>query len=101
MLDLSPLDEGDGLAFAGTLDLSTADAARAKLEPMLRPGAALTFDLGRLEFMDSTGINLIVGALRILGDDGRLTLRAPSGIVGKLLSVSGLSDRPNLVVLPA
>lgn len=49
--------------------------------------------------MDSTGLNLLIRALEVIGDDGRLTLRTGAGIVPKVLEVSGLTGRPNVVVL--
>lgn len=98
---MAPLEEGNGLEMTGTLDLSTADQARTALQPLLRPGAEITLDLGGVEFMDSTGLNLIIEALGVVGDQGRLTVRTSAGIVGKVLSVSGLTDRPNLHIIRA
>jgi anti-anti-sigma factor len=100
-LTLSNLEDATGLALSGTLDLSTEGRARAALEPLLHPGAAVALDLRALEFMDSTGLNIIVEALSTLGDDGSLTLRGATGIVAKVLAVSGLTDRPNVTVVPA
>ena len=100
-LTISDLGNETGLALSGTLDLSTEGQARAALHPLLRPGAAIVLDLRGLEFMDSTGLNLIVEALSTVGDDGSLTLRGVAGIVGKVLAVSGLTDRPNVTVVPA
>lgn len=98
VLEVTPLPDGDGFALAGTLDLGTAEDARRSIEPAWRPGAEITLDLTRLEFMDSTGLNLIVETLRALGDDGRLVVRVPRGIVRRILRVSGLERRPNLTV---
>jgi anti-sigma B factor antagonist len=98
---VSDLEDATGLTLRGTLDLSTEGRARAALEPLLHPGAAVTLDLRALEFMDSTGLNLIIGALSTLGEDGRLTLRGAGGIVAKVLAVSGLTERPNVTVAPA
>jgi anti-anti-sigma factor len=97
-LQITRLPEGVGFELAGTLDLSTAAEARARVEPILRPGAEVTFDLARLEFMDSTGLNLFLIVLRAVGDDGRLILRGARGLVRRVLTVSGLDDRPNLVL---
>jgi anti-anti-sigma factor len=88
----------DGLSLAGTLDLSTEAQARRAMERLLVRGARVTFDLSRLEFMDSTGLNLLVGALQTIGDEGRLTLRVSEGITDRVLGVSGLADRPNVTV---
>ena len=87
------------MAFNGSLDLATEPDARAAVEPLLQPGASVTIDLRRLIFMDSTGLNLLIRALDVIGDDGRLTLRVGAGIVRKVLDVSGVTGRPNVVVL--
>jgi anti-sigma B factor antagonist len=100
-LEVRPLAGGDGVAFVGTLDLSTGSAAREALEGLVRPGASFTVDLGGLTFMDSTGLNVLGQALRTIGDQGTLTIRVGPGIVSKVLGVSGLAERPNVVVEPA
>ena len=87
------------MAFNGSLDLATEPDARAAVERLLQPGASVTIDLRRLIFMDSTGLNLLIRALDVIGDDGRLTLRVGAGIVRKVLDVSGVTGRPNVVVL--
>jgi len=93
------LPDGPGFSLAGTLDLATAADARARMEPSLRTGAEVTLDVAELEFMDSTGLNLIVHVLRSLGEDGRLVVRAPRGLVRRILKVSGLEQRENLIVV--
>jgi anti-anti-sigma factor len=100
-LTVANLEDDTGLALSGTLDLWTEGNARAALGPLLHPGAAVTLDLRALEFMDSTGLNLIAEALPALGDEGQLTLRGAAGIVAKVLAISGLTERPNVVVVPA
>jgi anti-anti-sigma factor len=99
-ISVSELEDETGLALSGTLDLSTEGRARAALEPLLRAGAAVTLDLRTLKFMDSTGLNLIMRALSTLGDDGSLTLRGATGIVAKVLAVSGMTERANVTVVP-
>jgi anti-anti-sigma factor len=100
VLEISLLEEATGVAFIGTIDLSTEPDARAAVEPLLQPGASITVDLRKVVFMDSTGLNLLIRALDVIGDEGRLTLRVSSGIVWKVLDVAGLTERPNVVLLP-
>jgi anti-anti-sigma factor len=101
VLEIGALEHGRGLALAGTLDLSTEAEAREAMEPIVVPGAHMTLDLSRLEFMDSTGLNLMVGALRTIGREGHLTLRLSEGITERVVGVSGLADRPNVTIHPA
>lgn len=98
MLRIVALEDERGLALSGTLDLSTEAQARAAVEPLVAPGAVLTLDLSGLEFMDSSGLNLIAASLQEIGEEGHLTLLVHERIVGRILGVSGLADRPNLDV---
>jgi anti-anti-sigma factor len=101
VLEVTPLEHRRGFALRGTLDLSTDAEARKALEPAAVPGATLTLDLSGLAFMDSTGLNLIAGVLRTIGDRGHLTLRVHDGIIERVLGVAGIEDRPNVTILPA
>jgi anti-sigma B factor antagonist len=83
------------LALAGELDLATTPRLAAALAEDAVAGAArVVLDLGRLSFMDSTGLGLIVRADRELRDGGRaLVLRNLQAQVSRLLQLSGTLDR--------
>ena len=95
-LELIPLPDGTGFALRGSLDLATASVANDRLGDRWVVGATVVLDLASLDFMDSSGLNLIVRGLVELGDAGTLVLRAPGGIVRRILSVSGIEGRPNV-----
>lgn len=95
-LEVAPLPDGSGFALRGSLDLATAPQANDRLSHVWVPGATVVLDLAGLEFMDSTGLNMIARGLRELGADGTLVLRGPRGVVRRILSVSGFEGRPNL-----
>ena len=73
---------------AGELDSSTAASLDAALAGILaeRPNSVI-FDLGELQFMDSAGIAVLIGAAK--ASDVRL--RNPSRIVRRVVEVTGLS----------
>ena len=95
-LKVAPLPDGSGYSLTGTIDLSTVATARDLLDAVWRPGASVALELSGLEFMDSTGLNLICRGLATLGDRGSLVLRNPRRIVRRILAVSGIVDRPNV-----
>lgn len=74
----------------GEIDLANADSLAAKLEPVLsmRP-AQLVVDVSGLEFMDSSGIALLV---RCAQKVGRLRLRHPSPIIRRTVESLGLAN---------
>lgn len=76
---------------AGELDLETAAALEAPLDELLeRRGAEVVVDLGGVEFMDSSGIALL---LRLAARFGPLKLRGVSPVVRRVIEEVGLSER--------
>ena len=80
------------LALAGELDLSNTSSFSSELERLEAAGMPVKIDLGELEFIDSTGIAILVGAHQRLGE--RLTV-APSRseAVKRVLALTGLDDQ--------
>jgi anti-sigma B factor antagonist len=76
------------LALAGELDISSAPRLEAAVEGAVteRP-ELLVFELSELEFMDSAGIAVLIGASQQVGS---VTLRNPSPIVRRVLELTGL-----------
>lgn len=90
-------DDGHGVrtvSVHGELDLSTAPELEGPLQQALDSGeGALLIDLSRCEFIDSTGIALIVRAWQQLdgGDDGRsLVICSQNDQVRRVLEITGL-----------
>jgi anti-anti-sigma factor len=99
-------DNVDGLlrvTVRGELDLATAPELEEALLPPLRDGGAAILELRPLEFMDSTGVRVIVAAHHAAQESGgRLVLvrTAPDGAVGRVLEISGLDAILELVDEP-
>lgn len=93
-LELSTAEEnGDVvLAVAGEVDVTTTDRLRERIRDIFDSGnRRLVIDLSAVDFIDSTGLGVLVGALRYYKEvDGAVLLRSPSRIAGRVLKVSGL-----------
>ena len=91
-LSVSVVDE-DGTAVIevrGELDLGTVHLVKGVVEPVLAEGSTkVTFDLGALTFMDSSGIALLVSVVNRVGP---LELRSATPLVRRLVEITGLSD---------
>jgi anti-sigma B factor antagonist len=74
---------------SGEVDLSNADSIAAVIEPIVakRP-ERLIVDASALEFMDSSGIALLIGWAR---DSVRVELRNPSRIIRRTVESMGLT----------
>lgn len=89
--------EDDGrrlrVCLRGELDLSNACTAELQLEEAFNSKRPVLIDLSKLEFLDSTGIALLVTALG--RPDARRIKFLPSETAGvrRVLSLTGLEER--------
>lgn len=93
-IDLKTEDGGATLVFRlrGSLDLATAPTVRAALMEATDKGSHhLIVDLTQLEFLDSTGLGVLIGAHRRTAErDGSLRLIVSDGPISRLLNITGL-----------
>jgi anti-sigma B factor antagonist len=79
-LDTTVTNSGDRVivAFSGELDISRAEEVERELERIEQEGPTLlVFDLRGLEFLDSTGLRLLIGADSRARRDGRRVVIVP------------------------
>lgn len=83
------------ISFCGELDLANAGTAKTALEAALGDdGTQVVVDMSELEFIDSTGIALLVAALgRNEGGDRVRFVLSPAPAVTRVLEVTGLTER--------
>jgi anti-anti-sigma factor len=86
----------------GELDISTAPALEENLARAESDGPALlVIDLSRLEFMDSTGLRLLIGAdARARTAGRRLVLGRGNEMVQRVLRLTRLDERLEIVDEP-
>lgn len=77
----------------GEVDLYTAPRLREALDEAIGNGEAhLVVDLAELDFIDSTGLGVLVGALKQARQSGGdLVLRNPTRSTFKILEIAGLT----------
>jgi anti-anti-sigma factor len=83
------------LMLEGELDLANAGLLETELGEALGDGACrIVVDMRRLEFIDSTGIALLVAALGQDGDAGRLRfVPSQTDAVTRVLQLTGVEER--------
>jgi anti-anti-sigma factor len=86
-------DGGVLLALSGELDIAAADPLRECLARLQAAGLPVTVDLSAVDFMDSSGLSVLIEALKNSRRDGdRLTVgREISRQVARLLDVAGVA----------
>ena len=104
MLEVRTAFEGGAhvISLRGELDLANAATAETALQPALEAGdARVIVDMRELEFIDSTGIALLVAALARNDDEGARIRFVPSSSpsVTRVLELTGLAGRLPLAEL--
>lgn len=86
------------LSISGELDLAAAASLEEELERALGSGArTIVLDLQSLDFIDSTGLSVLVRAHQRAEDQGlEFGLINPGTQVERLLTLTGLVDRLTL-----
>jgi anti-sigma B factor antagonist len=77
---------------AGEIDLFSAPQLKERLAELVGQGKNhLVVDLGKVGFMDSTGLGVLLGALkRVKEQDGTLAIVCPPGPIHRVLTLTGL-----------
>jgi anti-sigma B factor antagonist len=86
-------DDAVTLYVTGDLDCYTAPRLRAALLGLVDDGARqVVLDVGGTQFVDSTGLSVLVGGLKRFRDrGGNMVLRSPNDTTRRLFEVTGLS----------
>ncbi|HTD50262.1 MAG TPA: STAS domain-containing protein [Acidimicrobiia bacterium] len=80
----------DVIKLSGEIDISNVESLRGAIEPVLEHAPnRVDFDLSALDFMDSSGIALM---LRVAAKTDTVHLRGPSTLVRRMMEATGLSD---------
>jgi anti-anti-sigma factor len=97
-------DENQGavIAVSGELDLASSPRLEEELDRVTDSDAeAVVIDLRMLEFMDSTGLSVLIRAHRRAEEQGKaFALVRGSQQVQRLLGLTGVADRMRLVDSP-
>jgi anti-sigma B factor antagonist len=95
-LEISPAPLGDvpGIALAGEVDIAVAKQVEAALDDGIRGSTgAFVVDLCDVDFLDSSGVSLLMHARALLGREEReLVVVCPPGPVLRIFEIAGVMD---------
>ena len=92
-LSVTARQEADAVVLEvdGELDLVSARKFRAALYSQVVPGRTVRLDLSRIEFLDSSGLQLLVSASKSAAADGwTLQIVPPEGPARRVLGIAGM-----------
>ncbi len=94
MLNIFPtVEDGKALvALEGRLDTVTAPELDETLKGLFESIDELTFDFGKLEYISSAGLRVLISAHKVMLRKGGMKLTNVNESVMEILSVTGFSD---------
>jgi anti-sigma B factor antagonist len=97
--EASELDDGYHVELNGELDISSSASVESRLvELERRAPRVLLLDLRKVNFIDSTGLSMIINADGRAKKEGRrLTIVSGDGVPRRILRTVGLEDRLDVV----
>jgi anti-sigma B factor antagonist len=101
-LEVHQQDRATVIAITGELDLASSPALQKEIDRAQASDATLLIiDLRQLDFMDSTGLSVLVRAHQRADEQGRrLAMVKGPQQVQRLLSLTGVADRLTVVDSP-
>ena len=92
-IDSRPVGDWSVVDVKGEVDVYTAPKLREKIVDLVNQGSTqLVVNLEGVEFLDSTGLGVLVGGLkRVKSHDGTLALVCTKPKILKVFSITGLS----------
>ena len=93
-VESAPLSGAPGVLVRGEIDIHTAPQLTAALDDAMRESqGAFVVDLCNVEFLDSTGVSVLVHARAVLGREERtLVVVCPPGPARRILEHGGIAD---------
>ena len=92
-IDVTEKNDWAVIAVTGEVDVATVPRLREQLHSLVAQGSHhIVVDLDAVDFLDSTGLGVLVGALkRVRTHDGELALVCTQPRIRKVFEVTGLT----------
>ena len=80
------------IALEGRLDTTTAPELEAELKDSMAGANALTLDFGKLDYISSAGLRVLLSAHKAMSGKGGMKVTNVNEIVGEVFDVTGFAD---------
>lgn len=80
------------LALEGRLDTTTAPKLEAELKQSIDGVTELTLDFGKLEYISSAGLRVLLSAQKVMNRQGSMVIRNVNETIMEIFEVTGFAD---------
>ena len=97
-MNIEQKKDGKALVLApeGRLDTMTAPQLEAALKEALPGVEALTFDFGKLEYISSAGLRVLLSAQKTMNKQGTMKVIHANEMIMEIFEVTGFADILNI-----
>ncbi len=94
MLNITKTFDNDALQIAleGRLDTTTAPDLESALNESINDAKELTLDFGKLEYISSAGLRVLLSAQKIMNQQGSMKVINVRDEINDIFEVTGFSD---------
>lgn len=94
MLNISKKTENNKLTFTleGRVDTATAPQLGDAIKSSIDGVTELVFDLGKLDYISSAGLRVLLSAQKVMNKQGVMIIRNANETVMEIFEVTGFSD---------
>ena len=85
------------ISLEGRLDTTTAPQLEAEFKQSLGGITSLELDFGKLEYLSSAGLRVILAAQKTMNKQGKMTLRNVSESIMEVFEITGFVDILSIV----
>ena len=76
----------------GRLDTLTSPDLEDKIEEIFDDATKLVFDLGKLDYISSAGLRVLIGVAQEMEDEGEMVIRNLTPPVQEVFDITGFSE---------
>jgi anti-anti-sigma factor len=98
-LEIQRIESPRALRVIGEVDLSNVDTLAQAVKAEIDQTGSVTMDLAGCSYIGSEGIGVLIEAWNRVKDGGRIVLRSPTGMVGRVLELAGIERFPGVEVV--
>lgn len=80
------------IALEGRLDTTTAPQLEAELKQSIADNTELDLDFGKLEYISSAGLRVLLAAQKVMNKQGKMVIRNVNDVISEVFEVTGFAD---------
>ena len=98
MLNIEKTRDGDKMVITveGKIDTTSAPEFEKAVKGEIEEIRELTIDLGKLEYISSAGLRVLLASQKIMNKQGNMVVKNPNDVIMDIFEMTGFADLLNI-----